>query len=210
MADQRFSEPYLYLASASPRRSELLKQFGINFELIKVLDVDEAQYETETPEQYVSRLAKEKAVAGYTRLTSSIPASSAGGRHVSAFLVLGADTCIELDEAIIGKPANREDGIAMLKRLSGRSHRVLTAICLFDGNNVRQALSRSTVFFKPLKIDEIEQYWETGEPADKAGAYAIQGYAARFVADLHGSFSGVVGLPLYELSELLAEVSSSD
>ena len=96
------------------------------------------------------------------------------------------------------------------KRLSGRSHRVLTAICLFDGNNVHQALSKSTVFFKPLKIDEIEQYWETGEPADKAGAYAIQGYAARFVVDLHGSFSGVMGLPLYELSELLDEVSSSD
>ncbi|GBE46048.1 maf-like protein YhdE [bacterium BMS3Bbin11] len=210
VADQRFSEPYLYLASASPRRSELLKQIGINFELIKGLDVDEAQHETETPEQYVSRLAKEKAAAGYSRLTSSIPASAVEDKQAAGILVLGADTCIELDKAIVGKPANREDGIAMLKGFSGRSHRVLTAICLFDGNNIRQALSESTVFFKPLKIDEIEQYWETGEPADKAGAYAIQGYAARFVVDLHGSYSGVVGLPLYELSELLEEFCLSD
>ncbi|NOY16745.1 MAG: septum formation inhibitor Maf [Gammaproteobacteria bacterium] len=200
----------MYLASASPRRSELLKQIGINFELIKGLDVDESQHETETPEQYVSRLAKEKAVAGYSRLTSSFPVSSAGGKQAAAFIVLGADTCIELDEEVVGKPANREDGIAMLKGLSGRSHRVLSAICLFDGNNVRQALSKSTVFFKPLKIDEIEQYWETGEPADKAGAYAIQGVAAKFIVDLQGSYSGVVGLPLYELSALLDEVCLSD
>jgi len=205
VGDQRASEPCLYLASASPRRSELLKQIGINFELIKGLDVDEAQHETETPEQYVSRLAKEKAVAGYSRLISSIPASSTGGKQATAFIVLGADTCIDLDEAIIGKPADKADGIAMLKGLSGQSHRVLTAICLFDGNSVRQALSQSTVTFKLLSDDEIQQYWETGEPADKAGAYAIQGYAARFVVDLQGSFSGVVGLPLYELSELLEE-----
>jgi len=124
--------------------------------------------------------------------------------------VLGADTCIALDGEILGKPADREDGIAMLQRLSGRTHQVLTALCLYDGQLVREVLSRSTVSFKDIELYEIEQYWDTGEPADKAGAYAIQGAAARFVVDLHGSYSGVVGLPLYELSQLLDEISSFD
>ena len=190
----------LYLASASPRRSQLLKQIGIRFEVISHFDVDESLKIAETSEAYVSRLAEEKARAGYVDL----PVSEARG-----VLVLGADTCIDLDGKILGKPEGREDGLAILRKLSGQSHQVLTAICLFDGNAAHHALSKSTVTLKKLTTKEIEKYWGTGEPADKAGAYAIQGYAARFIVNLQGSYSGVMGLPLYELSELLAEVSSS-
>ena len=111
--------------------------------------------------------------------------------------------CIAIDGEILGKPLDRDDGIAILQRLSGRSHTVLTAICLFDGKREQQSLSRSTVTFKTLQADEIVHYWESGEPADKAGAYAIQGGAARFITNLQGSYTGVVGLPLYELTELL-------
>jgi septum formation protein len=189
----------LYLASASPRRSQLLKQIGIRFEVISHLDIDESLQKSEPPEFYVRRLAEEKARAGYAEIVSI----SSPSLKIRITPVLGADTCISLDGKILGKPVDKEHGIAMLKGLSGCSHKVLTAICLFDGTNVLHALSQSTVTFKTLDTKEIEQYWETGEPADKAGAYAIQGYAARFVVDLQGSFSGVVGLPLYELSELL-------
>ncbi|MFW2438312.1 MAG: Maf family protein [Arenicellales bacterium] len=201
MADSGATGIDLILASASPRRRELLKQIGIKFEVISHLDVDETLKSSETPDQYVSRLAEEKARAGYAIVYND--------SENCKIPVLGADTCIALDGEILGKPADREDGIAMLQRLSGRSHQVLTALCLYDGQLAHETLSRSTVSFKVIELHEIEQYWDTGEPADKAGAYAIQGAAARFVVDLHGSYSGVVGLPLYELSELLAEVSSS-
>ena len=188
----------LYLASASPRRRELLNQIGIRFEVIYGLEVDESQHQAESPEQYVTRLACEKALAGYSRIFPPVEA-----RQLAMPPVLGADTCIELDGEILGKPVDRDDGIAMLQRLSGRSHKVLTAICLFDGKHERHSLSQSVVSFKVLNLDEIERYWESGEPVDKAGAYAIQGDAARFVTHLQGSYTGVVGLPLYELSELL-------
>ncbi len=184
----------LYLASTSPRRRELLKQIGIEFELINKLDVDESLQHGEIPEHYACRLAEEKARAGFALLPVD---------ELSSIPVLGADTCIAIDGEILGKPADREDCIAILQRLSGRSHQVLTAISLYDGEDVRQALSISTVTFKSLQLEEIENYWESGEPLDKAGAYAIQGIAAQFIADLQGSYSGVVGLPLYELRELL-------
>lgn len=202
MADSGATSIDMILASASPRRRELLKQIGIKFEVISHLDVDESLKSTETPEQYVSRLAEEKSRAGHAEVYGN-----SGNRKIP---VLGADTCIALDGEILGKPTDREDGIAMLQHLSGRSHQVLTALCLYDGQLVREALSRTTVSFKDIELHEIEQYWDTGEPADKAGAYAIQGAAARFVVDLHGSYSGVVGLPLYELSQLLDEITSSD
>lgn len=192
------AEPRLYLASSSPRRRELLDQIGIKFEVISDLDVDESPNYAEAPEQYVCRLAREKAVAGYTRLSSLIKEKT-----FEMHWVLGADTCIAIDGEILGKPLDRDDGIAILQRLSGRSHTVLTAICLFDGKREQQSLSRSTVTFKTLQADEIVHYWESGEPADKAGAYAIQGGAARFITNLQGSYTGVVGLPLYELTELL-------
>ncbi len=184
----------LYLASASPRRRELLQQIGIRFVLISGLDVDEVLQHGEVPEHYVCRLAEEKARAGFALLTID---------ELTAIPVLGADTCIAIDGEILGKPVDREDGIAILQRLSGRSHQVLTAICLYNGEGLRQALSVSTVTFKSLQLDDIESYWESGEPLDKAGAYAIQGIAAQFIVDLKGSYSGVVGLPLYELRELL-------
>jgi len=187
----------LYLASESPRRRELLKQIGIRFELISNLDVDESCRDAETPEQYVCRLAKEKARVGYAELDIRTE-----NRKVP---VLGADTCIDIGGKTLGKPADREEGIAMLQQLSGHSHQVLTAICLYDGYINLQALSRTTVMFKELELPEIEQYWDSSEPADKAGAYAIQGVAAKFIVDLHGSYSGVVGLPLHELSQLLDE-----
>jgi septum formation protein len=192
------TSPDLYLASSSPRRRELLKQIGIKFELVTGLDVDESLRAAETPEQYVVRLAHEKAMAGFYRIYNKEE-----DPQLPVIPVLGADTCIALDGEILGKPASREDGISMLQLLSGRSHKVLTAICLFDGNLEQQYLSTSVVEFKILELDEIVSYWETGEPADKAGAYAIQGIAAKFISDLQGSYSGVVGLPLYELSEML-------
>lgn len=187
----------LYLASSSPRRRQLLEQIGLRYRVIYDLDVDESQVGTETPEHYVSRLACDKALAGYCKISSSVEYTS------TMAPVLGADTCIALDGEILGKPASRDEGIAMLKRLSGRSHTVLTAICLFDGKRKHQCMSQSVVSFKVLQADEIDSYWQSGEAADKAGAYAIQGRAARFITHLQGSYTGVVGLPLYELSELL-------
>lgn len=188
----------LYLASSSPRRRELLKQIGIRFEVVSGLVVDESLRVAETPEDYVYRLARDKAIAGHNLI------SPEGTDRPAGFApVLGADTCIAIDGEILGKPSDRDDCIAMLRRLSGISHRVLTAICLFDGKHESQCLSQSVVSFKALGLDEIKRYWESGEPVDKAGAYAIQGYAARFITHLKGSYTGVVGLPLYELSELL-------
>lgn len=192
------SELDLYLASSSPRRRALLDQIGIKFKVISDLDVDESPEEAEAPEQYVRRLAREKALAGYARVSSSIEEKT-----LEMPLVLGADTCIAIDGEILGKPVDRNHGIAMLRRLSGRSHTVVTAICLIDSRFELQSLSQSLVTFKTLQTGEVESYWESGEPADKAGAYAIQGGAARFITNLQGSYTGVVGLPLYELTELL-------
>jgi septum formation protein len=192
------AKPDLYLASSSPRRRELLEQIGIKFELVPELDVDESLRAAETPEQYVVRLAHEKALAGFCKISKAEKDQS-----LAMIPVLGADTCIALDGEILGKPTSREEGIGMLQSLSGRSHKVLTAISLFDGNLEQQYLSSSIVEFKILELDEIVSYWETGEPVDKAGAYAIQGIAAKFISNLQGSYSGVVGLPLYELSEML-------
>ena len=190
--------PDLYLASASPRRRELLRQIGARFEIIDGLNVDESRQQGESPVDYACRLACVKAHAGYLRLVQG-----ADETNYSGVPVLGADTCIAIDDEILVKPANRYDGIAMLQRLSGRSHEVLTAICLYDGKDSQQALSRSVVTFKKLDVAEIQAYWDSGEPLDKAGGYAIQGYAATFICNLQGSYSGVVGLPLYELAELL-------
>ena len=199
------TNPELYLASSSPRRRELLQQIGIKFELVPGLDVDESLHVEETAEQYVVRLAHEKAMAGFYKTFKT-------ERDRSPYMlpVLGADTCIVLEDKILGKPACREEGISMLQSLSGRSHQVLTAICLFDGKLEQQFLSTSTVEFKKLELEEIVSYWESGEPVDKAGAYAIQGFAAKFISNLQGSYSGVVGLPLYELSEMLRTRSQEE
>ena len=197
--------PDLYLASASPRRRELLRQIGMRFEIIDGLSVDESSQQMESPADYVCRLACAKAHAGYTLLLQDQEK-----HHYSGAPVLGADTCVAVDDEILVKPADRDDCIAMLQRLSGRSHEVLTAICLYDGKDGLQSLSRSVVTFKKLDISEIKAYWDSGEPHDKAGGYAIQGYAATFVCNLRGSYSGVVGLPLYELAELLQSRDQSE
>jgi septum formation protein len=183
----------IYLASASPRRQELLRQIGIVFEAIPS-NLHEEQQIGESPHDYVVRVAGDKArhVAGQIR-EHGLPAHP----------VLGADTEVVLDGVIFGKPRDREHGLEMLRRLAGHSHEVLTGLCLIAGGVEHTALSRSRVTFAPMTKTDIERYWQTGEPVDKAGAYAIQGRAAAFVMHLEGSYSGVMGLPLYELHELL-------
>ena len=185
--------PQLYLASGSPRRAELLIQAGIAFERVKV-EVDEALLPGEDAADYVQRLAQAKADAGWQQVLT---------RGLAPLPVLGADTAVVLDRQILGKPVDRADGLRMLAALSGRRHRVMTAVCLCAGDFRQTALSISEVQLRALSPGECERYWETGEPVDKAGSYAIQGRAAVFVEELHGSYTGVVGLPLLETCGLL-------
>ncbi|MEN8204875.1 MAG: Maf family protein [Pseudomonadota bacterium] len=180
----------LYLASQSPRRAELLQQIGVGFDVLSV-EVDETMAASETAETCVLRLALEKARAGWFTLG---PARQRP--------VLGADTIVIAADTAMGKPANRQQAIEMLMTLSGRTHQVITAVALAGEHEiVRSQCSRVT--FRTLTRQECEAYWETGEPRDKAGAYAIQGLAAMFITRLEGSYSGVMGLPLYETAELL-------
>ncbi len=187
----------LYLASASPRRRELLAQIGLRFEVLPV-EVDEAPRSGELPEALVRRLALEKARAGRTRLEAGDPLP-----------VLGADTEVVLGGEVLGKPRDEEDAAAMLARLSGRSHQVLSAVAVAAAGVEALRLSASTVWFREISPAERLAYCATGEPLDKAGAYGIQGLAAVFVARLEGSYSGVMGLPLYETAEALAETGLS-
>jgi septum formation protein len=184
---------FVYLASGSPRRRELLQQIGVSFRVVGTV-VDEAVQMAEAARTYVLRLAAAKAEAGWER-----------SRDAADVPVLAADTAVVLDGNILGKPADRQDAEDMLRRLSGRTHEVLTAIALRTAGGVQSRISRSEVTFRTIAAGEAQAYWETGEPHDKAGAYAIQGRAAIFVADLRGSYSGVMGLPLFETAELLAE-----
>ncbi|MCE5977359.1 Maf family protein [Pseudomonas sp. JR33AA] len=181
----------LYLASGSPRRRELLTQIGVPFIVISA-PVDESPLPSESAPAYVERLARAKAAAGLARVDG--PA-----------VVLGADTAVVLDGRILGKPENREDALAMLADLSGREHQVLTAVALDDGQRVHSFCVTSTVRFRAISTDEAQRYWASGEPADKAGGYAIQGLGAVFVTGLSGSYSAVVGLPLCETADLLAQ-----
>jgi septum formation protein len=179
--------PQIALASRSPRRRELLAQIGVRHRVVDV-DVDESVLCAEVPAEYVLRLALAKARAGHD-LDPALP-------------VLGADTAVVVDGAILGKPGDRGEALAMLERLSAREHRVLTAVALV-GEREATRLSVSHVRFRAVQPDEAAAYWATGEPADKAGAYAIQGLGALFVESLSGSYSGVMGLPLFETAELL-------
>lgn len=179
----------LLLASASPRRRELLAQIGVSFDILPV-DADETPRPGECPEAYVRRVAGEKSLLGLRASGASLP-------------VLGADTEVVLEGEIFGKPSDFEHARAMLLRLSGREHEVLSAVSLRLGEKHWQAISRSRVKFRTLSEAEIEAYWESGEPLDKAGAYAIQGLGSIFVEHLSGSYSGVMGLPLFETAELL-------
>jgi len=185
--------PSLFLASNSPRRQALLKQIGIRFEIVQI-DLDESRLPSEPPESYVLRLALEKARAGQALLSS---------RH--SLPVLAADTAVVIGDRILGKPADRTEAAAMMRTLSGRTHRVLSGIALV-GERERQDISISHVRFRAVSGCEANAYWETGEPRDKAGGYAIQGLGALFVENLRGSYSGVMGLPLFETARLLAEV----
>jgi septum formation protein len=195
----------IYLASRSPRRRELLVQLGVRFHLLLFRarpgegpDVDEISMPGEKPDLYVERMARAKADAGWRRMMQ---------RNLPIAPVLAADTTVSLDRQIFEKPVDRRQAVEMLEQLSGRSHEVLTAVALKQDDWMESALSRSEVRFKTLNAREIEQYVATGECDDKAGAYAIQGRAARFVIELRGSYSGVMGLPLYETAELLEKLT---
>jgi septum formation protein len=179
----------LLLASASPRRSALLAQIGVPHDTAPA-DVDETPLAGEAPETLVLRLARLKALAA---------AAAAPARPV-----LAADTVVTLDGAILGKPADAADAARMLGALSGRTHSVHTGIALARGGELQTRLSTSVVEFRTLAREEIDAYWATGEPRDKAGAYAIQGLAAVFISRVAGSYSGVMGLPLFETAELLS------
>ena len=184
------SDFQLYLASASPRRAELLEQIGIRYRQMSI-DIDEQVLPEESPSDYVNRLALAKAQAGRAGLSS-------GDNHP----VLGADTAVVVDGEIFGKPKNREDGLRILARLSGRCHEVYSAVAIVGRiSDVRCNISK--VCFRPLTAVEIQAYWDSGEPADKAGGYAVQGLGAMFIERFEGSYSGVMGLPLFETGSLL-------
>lgn len=185
----------LYLASSSPRRAELLTQIGVEFTILKV-DVDETPLPGEQIADLVIRLSRQKALTGRQQL-SGLQADD---------LILAADTLIHLDGRMLGKPDSYSDCCSMLQQLSGRRHQVLTAIALIDAaGKVRDRCSHNEITFKPLSAQEIERYCHSGEPMDKAGAYAIQGKAAIFIRQLEGSYSSVMGLPLFDTAELLQQ-----
>lgn len=183
--------PKILLASKSPRRAELLKQIGIRFEVIGV-DVPELLKAGESAAEFVQRLALEKARAGWQASEQSLP-------------VLGADTIVVVGEEILGKPVFEGDAEAMLAKLSGCSHSVMTAVAVAKGEQEGMRLSISKVSFRETSEAERKAYVATGEPADKAGGYAVQGQAAVFIEKLQGSYSGVMGLPLFETAELFKE-----
>ncbi|HDR9201288.1 septum formation inhibitor Maf [Burkholderia vietnamiensis] len=193
--------PILYLASQSPRRQELLQQIGVRFELLlprpdEDAEALEAELAGEAADAYVQRVTVAKAEAARARLVAS-------GKPAAPVLV--ADTTVTIDGAILGKPVDADDALAMLTRLAGREHEVLTAVAVIgaDGALLPPALSRSSVRFAAAPRDAFERYVETGEPFGKAGAYAIQGRAAEFVERIAGSHSGIMGLPLFETAALL-------
>jgi septum formation protein len=183
------AQPTLLLASSSPRRREILNALGLQFS-VQAKEIDERPLPGESAEQLVLRLAKEKAGA-----------AECGPDD----FVIGADTAVVLGEDALGKPADRDDAIAMLLSLSGRSHYVLTAVALRGPRGMETALSRTRVDFREISRDEALAYWQSGEPRDKAGAYGIQGLGGLFVSSIDGSYSGVVGLPVFETAGLLAE-----
>jgi septum formation protein len=188
----------IYLASRSPRRAELLRQIGVDF-VVHDVDIDESRLPAEAAGEYVCRMASTKARIAAGQIVDELVAT---GRQESC-AVLAADTTIALDDDIIGKPADRDQCRCILQRLSARQHQVLTAVALATAGDIAVRLTRNRVSFKPLSTAEIEAYCATAEPMDKAGAYAIQGKAALFIDHLEGSYSAVMGLPLFETAELL-------
>jgi len=196
--------PSIYLASKSPRRQELLRQLGVDFtELLlrealgRRRDIVEAPRKGESPIEYIKRVARTKAAVGWHQM---------GRRGLAPKPVLAADTEVVLDGTVLGKPKDAMSAVDMLRRLSGQTHEVSTAVAVRWNTQILIAVSLSRVTFRALIDDEIERYVATGEPFDKAGAYAIQGRAAAFVSHLEGSYSGVMGLPLFETAEILAKL----
>ena len=194
------SNPDLYLASQSPRRALLLEQLSVDF-IVLAVDIDESQTTLEPPNDYVLRMATRKAQQGFRCLDES-------NAQAAYTTVLAADTVAVFNRQILGKPKNATDAKQMLSMLSGHSHEVLTAIYLAqrqrDGGLQQESrISKTSVTFRPITEQEIEWYWQTGEPKDKAGGYGIQGKAAQFISHISGSNSGVMGLPLFEMSELM-------
>jgi septum formation protein len=228
----------LILASASPRRAELLRSAGYDFE-IRAVDIDERSKPGEPPAEYVERLAREKALRALGELSQKGPAKAGphvpsisdvasgfppppkatarlaeapfgreGGSRTESVIVLGADTAVVVGEAILGKPHDAEDAARMLRRLSGRSHQVMTGVCLQTTQRSVSHVEISSVTFAPLTEDQIAWYVASGEGADKAGGYAIQGLASRFIPRMEGSYSNVVGLPIAVVSDLLSRLTS--
>jgi septum formation protein len=181
----------LLLASASPRRRDLLAEAGLAFD-VEAFDVDERRLNSERPDHYVDRLARLKASVG-------------AARHPTR-LVIGADTAVVVDDEVLGKPADDADAARMLRRLAGRSHEVMTGVAVAWNGELTSEVTRTRVWMTPLTDEAVAGYVATGEPADKAGSYAIQGYGARFVSRIEGSFSNVVGLPLETLLAMLRRV----
>lgn len=188
MSEAATATPFV-LASKSPRRQELLAQLGLRFTVVTA-DIPEQPRAGEAAADYALRIAREKALAVQRAAGTALP-------------VLGADTDVVVDGVILGKPRDRADGMAMLLRLAGRAHEVYSAVAVVQGERVETALSVTRVHFGAITPDQAAAYWDTGEPVDKAGGYAIQGLGAQFVRAIEGSYSGVVGLPLYETVELL-------
>jgi len=181
----------ILLASASPRRQELLQQIGVPFQVVSHHIEEELQAD-ESPQEFVTRLALEKAQSALDHLPAD-----------QDRVVLGADTAVACEQTILGKPKDQADAMRMLTLLSGRRHLVYSSVALVSRQHREVALSTTEVEFRPLASAELEAYWQSGEPRDKAGAYAIQGLAAIFVSSLNGSYSGVMGLPLFETARLL-------
>lgn len=188
--------PQIILASASPRRAELLDQIGVRYR-VDVADIDE-QIEGELPEVAVQRLAQEKAQCVFERQSES-----------NTLPVLGADTIVVQGEEILQKPTSRKEGLAMMAQLSGATHQVMSAVCVISSTGVSQALNCSQITFRATSEEERAAYWHCGESADKAGGYAVQGMAAIFIEQLQGSYSGVMGLPLFETAQLLRRAGVS-
>jgi septum formation protein len=184
----------LILASASPRRAELLRQAGVDFD-VEPADVDETVRDGETPADYVRRVASAKSAAVH-------------GRRPGAAIVLGADTAVVVDGSILGKPRDDDDAAAMLRRLAGRTHEVLTGVSLRNDRTELDAVVTTRVTFAPLSDGDVAAYVASGEGRDKAGAYAIQGLASRFIPSIEGSYSNVVGLPVATVAELLSRLAS--
>ena len=184
------SQQTILLASASPRRRELLKQLAVTFK-VEAADIDESIMDGETPREHVLRLSREKALAGFSQCGGAMP-------------TLGSDTIVLLDGDILGKPGSRAEAESMLKRLSGNTHHVYSAVALaLKPDKVMETLNITAVTFGDMPDSWIRQYCQSDEPMDKAGAYAVQGGTGQYIRRIEGSYSGVMGLPLYETAELL-------